>query len=568
MMKDPGRCLFIRLIILGTLVCGPLYISAAQEAAAAQEVDREELEKNQAPVIFINYEGTPSRIETRQQIVNIGYSPGLAVRNGVQRYGPLSRYFVIHSVSPKDGDKLDADIFGLGVDIGVDHIRNLRFIVQGYLQGAYGYSLSDAALLAEYITIYNAVFRGTWDYFTSRYKTPVIQELTPEKAGLSIRFDEWPGRTLMVIPLGTGKPGLSAVDTSSLTAPAVISEMRREEDRGIEQRKDMVDLKEREANEAEQSAALQREAIAQEEARIAQERAAVAQERAAVAQERQQAQPAAQGGVQAQERPQQAQPAAQDGVQAQESSVQGGGQTLAAAPTETGTPPRSAEAELASREAEADRKEAELDQREAALEQQRIEAAAAEAFAEQKTAETRQEREEIARDQQELIDQAPPAPSAEGIIGVRIVNADSALGRMVRINPAYGTELTVSVLNTINARTVSFVQGKILAAAENGGALRLVEINPATLETTKQGTEDIHAGSLLWVNGGDIYAILSGGGTLNLARFDTDLVVQAKSSIAVHPYASVVIQNNRLLTQYADGRAAILDPRTLAELAN
>jgi hypothetical protein len=514
-------------------------------------VDQEELEKNQAPVVFINYEGTPSRIETRQQIVNIGYSPGLAVRNGAQRYGALNRYFVIHSVSPQDGDKIDADIFGLGVDVGVDHIRNLRSVLQGYLQGAYGYSLGDAALLAEYITIYNAVFRGTWEYFTSRYKNPVIQELTPEKTGLSIRFDEWPGRTLMVIPLSTGRPGLSAVDTSSLTTAEVIAEMRREDDRGVEQRQDMVDLKEREANEAEQSAVLQREAIAQEEARIAEERAAVAEERADIERQRQ-----AQAGAQ----PQPASGPAAD-AQSQEGPPMAATEVSAAG---TGLQPQGGE--LAAREAEADRREADLDRREAALDQRRTEAAVTEAFAEQKIAETRQEREDIARDQQEIIDQAPPAPAPAGVIGVRIVNTNSALGRIVRVNPAYGTELAASALNTINARTVTFVQGRIFAVAADAAAARLVEINPDTLETAKRGNDDIHPGSLLWVNGGDIYAILSTGGTLNLARFNTDLAVQAVSAVTVHPYASVAVQGNRLLTQYADGRAAVLNPADLTEL--
>lgn len=519
---------FFRVVLLGLFVCGRLFTAGAQEA-----VDSNELEKNQAPVVFINYAGPHARIETREQIRAIGVGLGINIRNGNARTGPLNRYFVIHSVSDPDGDRLDADIFGLGVDVGVDHIRNLRTIIQGYLQESYGYSAEDAALLAQYITIYNAVFRGNGDYFDSRYKQPVLRELTPEKAGLSIRFDEWPGRTLMVIPLGTGRSGsLSAVDTSSIASRDVVEELRRDDDRGIEQRKDMVDLKEREAEQAAQEAALQREAIAEEERRIAEERAAAAREREEIARQRQQSEE------------EQAQQTQQQRQQEQE--------------------------RIAAREAEADKQEAELDRQEQSLDQQRAEAAASETRAEQKTAEAQQEREDIARDQQELIDQAAAQPqTAAGILGVRIANADSPLGRIVQINPGIGSELRSSSLNTVNARTVAFIQGKLLAVAgENrgNGAIRLVEISTQTLEMLRQGDDDIHPGSLLWVNGGDLYAITVSGGVLNLARFNTDFAVQAKSAIAVHPYASVIFQENRLLTQYGDGRAAILDAKTLAEI--
>jgi hypothetical protein len=210
------------------------------------QVNRTELEENQGPVIFFNYEGPQARIETREQIRNIGYSLGQEVQGGNNSPGTRARYFVIHSVSPAEGNRLDADIFGLGADVGVDHVRNLRLIIQGYLEGAYRYSAQDAALLAEYITVYNAVYRGSWAYFSQRYKTAVIQHLDAGKAGLSIRFDEWPGQTLMLIPLGTGiSSSLSAVDTSAVSDTNVLDEMRKEEDRGIGQRQEMADLKDR-----------------------------------------------------------------------------------------------------------------------------------------------------------------------------------------------------------------------------------------------------------------------------------------------------------------------------------
>jgi multidrug efflux pump subunit AcrA (membrane-fusion protein) len=493
------------------------------------QVDRTELEKSQAPITFINYEGPHARIETRGQIRNIGFGQGLAVKSGTARPGSPNRYFVIHSVSPAEDGKLDADIFGLGVDTGVDHIRNLRLIIQGYLEGAYNYSSRDAALLAEYITIYNAVYRGDWDYFSGRYKTPVVQNLSREKAGLSIRFDEWPGQTLMLIPLGPG--GLSSVDTTSLSDSRVVEELRREEDRGVDQRQDMVDLKEREAEAAEQRAEVQREAIREEEQRIARERAEVDRERSAIDEERRQAR--------------------EDAARGEDTSQR--------------------EQELDQREAEADRQAGELDQREEDLAAEREEAQRTEEFAEQKNAEAQQEREDIARDQQAIIAEEDGRVQApQGLLGASIENLDTSLGRLLRLNPSTGGELKRSPLDTVNIRTLSFVGGKILAiAGENrgNGAIRLIEVDGNTLEMAKQGDDDIHPGSLLWVSGQDLFAITIhyDDGSLYLARFDVNLVKQAQSRITVHPNASASFQDNMVLTQRSDGSAAVLNAGDLTE---
>ncbi|MDR1277360.1 MAG: hypothetical protein LBK02_01265, partial [Treponema sp.] len=459
------------------------------------QVDRTELETNQAPITFINYEGPHARIETRSQIRNIGFVPGLAVKSGTARPGALSRYFVIHSVSPAEGNKLDADIFGLGVDTGVDHIRNLRLIIQGYLEGAYNYTSRDAALLAEYITIYNAVYRGDWDYFSGRYKNPVVQNLSREKAGISIRFDEWPGQTLMLIPLGPG--GLSSVDTTSLSDSRVVEEMRKEDDRGVDQRRDMVDLKEREADAAEQRAAVQREAIREEEQRIVRERADVNQERNAIDRERQQTREDAARGEDTRQR----------------------------------------EQDLDRREAEADQRAGALDRREDDVADRREEARQTEEFAEQKNAEARQEREDIARDQQDIITQEDSRVQApQGLLGASIESPDTSLGRLLRLSPSTGGELKRSPLDTVNIRTLNFVGGKILAiAGENrgNGAIRLIEVNSNTLEMAKQGDDDIHPGSLLWISGEDLFAItVSPEGALYLSRFDANLTRQAQSRIA------------------------------------
>ncbi|GHV77485.1 hypothetical protein AGMMS49942_23060 [Spirochaetia bacterium] len=513
-MNYPRR-LFTLVLVLASLY--PLY----------PQVDSGELADGQEPIDFINYEGPNPRIETRPQIRSIGYTLGAAVRAGAANTGAAARYFVFHSVSAPEDDKLDADILGLGPQAGVDHIRNLRLIIQGYLEGAYAYSEADAALLARYITIYNAVFRGNGDFFNSKYKTPVIANLTREKAGLATRYDQWPGQSLLVIPLQTAVAGsLSAIDTSTLTKGEVIDELRKDEDRGLPQRQDMVDLKEREADTAEQRAASQREAAAREEAAIAEERRQNEEEQRRIEEEgRQNAEDRDAGRISDEE----------------------------AAKKQT---------ELAARETETERKDEELAQREENLADQKTEAGRNEALAEQKTAEAQQERQAIAADQQAIINRdAALAPT--GVLGLRLETRDGGLGRLVRLDPANGAVLKTSAVSTINARTLTVVNGKVFAAAETTSAIHLVTFNPVTLEIDQQGTDTIHAQSLLWVKGSDLYAITVTNEGIFLGRYNTDLARQALSTVTIHPFAAVIFQDDVLVTQNTDGQAVLLNARDL-----
>ncbi|MDR0476087.1 MAG: hypothetical protein LBH43_20770 [Treponema sp.] len=453
------------------------------------QVNRDELQ-NLGQVEFVNYEGPYSRIETRAQIRGIGYSLGALIRTGQARAGAGSRYFIISSISDPDGSKIDADIMGLGGDVGVVHVRNLRFIIQGYLEAAYNYTERDAALLAEYITIYNAVYRGDMNYFDSRYKNDVMSNITRDKAGLSIRYDEWPGRTLMLIPLGLGGAGsLNSIDTSVLTDPLVTEQLREEPDSGIGTRRDMVDLMERQSDEANRQAAAQREEIRQEESRLEQKKD--------------------------------------------------------------------------------DMSDQELAERQQKLDEQKDQADQIQQYADLKAEDAQRERQNIADDQQAMINKGgQDSVEVKGVVGVSILTSNASLGRVVIVDPETGKERRRSGLTTLNARTLTDLNGRLIAiAGENRGnaAIRLVEINSATLEMVKQGDDDIAPTSLLWASGSDLYAISSSGGNLYIARFNTNLERQARSSVTVHPFAAVSFFDGNLLTQRSDGTALVLNPGDLTE---
>ncbi|HCM26813.1 MAG: hypothetical protein A2Z99_17710 [Treponema sp. GWB1_62_6] len=534
-------------------ICAAAFLgSAALPRVHALEVDRAELESSRnSSIVFISYEGPHARIESREDIRGIGVALGTAIRAGAVRAGSADRYFAVHSVAQPANSKLDADIVGLGVDAGVDHIRNLRLILQGYLEAAYGYTAADAALLAEFTTVYNAVRRGDWEYFASRYKDGVLSGLQKEKAGLSVRFDEWPGRALIVIPLGEARPGsLSAIDTSPLTEKKVIDELRKDDSKGVEVRRDMVDLKEREADAAKQTADLKREAIADEEAKIAAEKTALAAEKDRIAAEEEKASAA------------KATAAAGPGTAGKaetgtDAGAAGTAKSEAAAPSSV---PDTTAAKTAVAE-----KEAEIAKREAAVQEARAEASESEALAAKKTAEAKAERTDIAKDQQASI-AAETAAAADqrikGIAALRMVAPDSPLARLVLVDPATGRELKASVLDTIRSRAVAFFADRIIAVAGSAsgtGAVRLVSLDPVTLEMTGQGENDVYAESPLWASGEDLFALVPSGSTLAFARFDLQLARKAISPMGVHPFASPTFAEGAVAIQGIDGAVLILN---------
>ncbi|MDR1219850.1 MAG: hypothetical protein LBK73_09615 [Treponema sp.] len=496
---------------------------------AQETVNDRELLEHQSSVEFINNTNMPAVIDSRAAIWGIGSSLGASVNNGSTHAGQTERYFVIHCVSPEETGKFDADIVGLGSNVGVDHIRNLRLIIQGYLEAAYHYSSDDAALLAQYITIYNAVFRKNIQYFNANYNEIVTANLVEEKTGLPVRYNEWPGQTLIVIPLGNAREGsLSAVNTTPLTDTEVVEEQRKEQDMGIETRQDMVDLKEREAEEAEQRAQAQEEVAAQEREAIEQEREAIGQEREAIEQEREQLEQ-------------------ETGAVNEEEGAQ-------------------REQELAQREQELAQREQELAQQEEAAAQMEEAAQRDQEFAEQKTAEAQQERQEIAQDQQELASNERQEALSVAL-GVVLSGDSSPVGKIVQIDTATGALIKDSEGASLNIRTVNIVNNAIVAlsAQDDSASCRLVKIAIDTLETMEWGTDAISVHSLLWVNGNNLYAIGAADGGFYMARFDADLKLQAASSVAVHPFASVIFYQDRLLTEGADGGALFLNPQTLDE---
>ncbi len=537
-------------------------LACAALPALALEVDKAEIESaKDAPVTFVNYEGPQSRIDSLADIKGIGASLGAAIRGGAAKAGGGGRYRVVRAVDPSVKEGLDADIILLAPDAEVDHVRNLRWIIAGYLGAAWGYSEKDAYLLATFVTFYNALHRGDLAFFGSRYKKAVMAELTAANAGLSPRYTEWPGKTAIVVPLSSGaKPGaLGAVDTGAVAGKDVTESLRTEPGKGVPERQAMTDLKEREAAELKASAEKQRAEIARSEADLAAEKAKAEAERAKLEADKAAAAKAAEEKAAA--APAGAAPAAGEAPAGAPSGAAAGAAPVKEEP---------AAAEIARREEEVKKAEEAVAAKETAIEAKKEEAAKTEEAAAAKAGEAAEERKAITSDQKEVIAAEVAAKGqAEkaGVYLLQVVDATYPFARVVFVDAEKGELIRASRLNSIRGRSVVDAGDSFLAVAgkEGGGAaVRLVRLDKASLEVVAEGSVDLFSESLVWKRGDALYAIVKGdGGAFFLARFDAELKEAARSAEKVNPFSFMGEAAGGLALQSPSGAFVVLKPDSL-----
>lgn len=521
MKKIVGFCFLIMIVFSGFAI----------------EVDRPEIDTiKDRSLEFINYTGTHDRVDSVQTIRGIGSALGSAAKTG--RSGDLNRYAVIHCVDPSVKEGLDADIFIIGRNAGVDHIDNVRLMIAGYLSAAYGYSQKDAATIAHFVTIYNAVYRNQMSFFNRKYKAVVTNNLTEGKAGIALRYSEWAGNTQIIIPLSDPKYAgtVSTVDTKTISDKKVIDKMREESDKDIGARKDMVDLKEKESAAARDRAKnKQKEAAAKQKAADKKQKEADSKQKTADKKQK-------------------------EAEKARQKAEQSGD-----AKAKEAADKKQREAEKA--QAEADKKQKEAEKAQTEVEQKKEEAKEENEFADQKSDEAQSDRKDIAADTQRIIEDKKAEKKAESdaIIasaipgyGLKVIDTDKFLSKLVLLDLKTEAELRTSSIDTIRGRTLYLAGNNLLAIAgsKSGNAvIALVLIDPRSLEIVKQSNENIAAESLLVKNGNDYYAVIDSNGTYYLGRFNEKLEIQARSAVQVLPYTPITIGDKGLLVQ--DSKNAI-----------
>lgn len=506
----------------------------------AQSVDEDELKSVSQTIEFENYTGPHSRIDTLEAIKKIGSDMGDQIAASLETsatVGFVPKYSVIHALDPAEKGKLDADILVLGPNAEVDHIRNLRHIIASYLSAAYDYAEADAETIATFITVYNAVYRKNLDAFSSRYKGVVTENLTEANCGLSTRYSEWPGASQIVIPIGSVGGGLSTVDTSVISDKEVVNSMKEEDGKNIDDRKQMVDIKEREAEQASQKAqeaqksATEKQKTATEEQKKAEtkkEEAKAAEKKAEEAQKK------------ADENPsdKQAQKEAEEAKQ---------------------------EAEEAKQEAEAQEEKAAEAQNDA--DEAKKEAESAQQTADKKQSEAQEERKEIAKDQQEIEEKEREEAAATSVYGLRLVDSSALNSQIVKVNMGNGVVMKQSDVKVVKGRAVAEASGGFIAVAgENKGksAVKLVIIDKESLEITKESEETLADNSVLLVDGSNYLVVIKDKAASYVGKYDGELNLVKKSPVPVNPDTPIVKTSEGYMVTDLLGNPLVLDPDELS----
>lgn len=524
-----------RLLLCAAL--GGLIAFGAQAQTVAEDVLKSQ---DLQGIEFKNYVGPHKVIETRQAIQGIGADLGRQMSaSGAAEADYGGKYHILR-LHDATSALLSADLLILGPNATVDHIRNLNWILSTYLQQAFGYSVADADLLANFVTRYNAFYRGQLDYLKSHYIPAVGANVTAENAGLSTNYAEWPGKTRIFIPLRDSlSKGLGgSLNTEEISNKDIVTQMAQEPGGGIDDRKKLANLK---------------------EAEIVQEQKAVAQAEAKV-----NAVPSTGGTTPASPTTAPAPSTATATATATPpattttptpAATPASPATPAATPTPATTPAATTPATPAPT---------------LPLEQAKKDLAARDQA-------LQTERQDIVK--QETKTPATPTPAPAAVVKPASTTAfvhmteATKTGQVWLVDPAKNAVWKKSELNSVRQPvTVALATGLVVIAGDAkgaNGAVRLVLLSKDDASVLATGADDISPDSPLLLSGTQVMALTKGDkGAWVLGTFDSALKSVLKGTDALSSLSPIVLTSNGLLVQAASGGLLLLDPTTLKKKSN
>ncbi|MFP4644448.1 MAG: P83/100 family protein [Spirochaetales bacterium] len=499
------------------------------QALPALDVAEEELSRVRGQDIeFVNYEGPVSTSESVEMIRSIGEFLGERELSAGETREYFERYLVERAIDPDTSEGFDADIFIILPGARVDHIRNLRLMLSGYLESAYGYSGDEADLIAELSTVYNAVYRGDLSNFEQRYKPVVHERLSADSVGLSTVYSEWAGNTELVIPL---REGQALVDPFELADEVVIGDLRERSDMGIAERRSLVSLMEDVID-------IERDQIESDRERFAADLDALEEREREILQEREEL----------------------DALRA---------------------------SERAQGEERIDRAEAELSDRMAALSARAEEIEERDAEVEEMEEQVQAERDAIAEDREEVLDEdevdtedvdeveqaddedaiadpenlATAERSTDSVDLIEVTGSEAnPEGRIARVSVDDGRVSERSQTDRISSRELSDFRGSYLVIAgvsENTG--NLVRIDQDELAEQDSSSEEVFIrSSVEVVDDAAIFAVIRHDERWKMGRFSPGLELESMSEAAVAPNTSIGVHESSIVVQADDDTFIVL----------
>lgn len=523
---------FATLMISILMLFGTTFLLFGQSVATGElfSVERGSVE-------FFNYEGPHDVIESDSQIRGIGRS---LAGGDTAPYG--GKYRLTH-LPPRDDSALGADILEILAGARVDHIDNVRRIISGYVADRYGYDQTEADTIAIFTTFYNAVYRADMEYLSGVYSEELISRIDPEKVGIPTSYREWAGNSQLLIPLSLDGKGEVRISADTVGDEAVVEEIRQEEgDRGTDERKTMVELREEQLEDDQKSLADQEKAVEEQKEELQKQEEEIARKEEDLQKEKESVEQALEEAPEGSDE--------QRALQEEQEAIEEKQQQL----EEEKAAVEDKKEEVAKDETAVEEKQKELDEREAGVDQ---------------------EREQIARDEQEAIAEREAAATPDGDkarFAFMRVREDRGvlLSTLMLLSSRDGSEVKRSGINTIRGRRVYPVDGGYVAVAgldEPPQRVNLIRLDEEELSVSAESSQKVYGESWVLVHEKAVYAVVSLDNSWKIGRFNAaDLAMTASSSAFIDPNTIMEAAAGALVVQDRNGSLLRLDPETLKAL--
>nr|MCR5699494.1 hypothetical protein [Treponemataceae bacterium] len=369
------------------------------------------------------------------------------------------------------------------------------------------------------------------------YKENVTWHLEADKVGLSTNYEDWPGKTQVVIPLSDIAGGLSTIDTTLISDSNVVDSMRETDDKGVDVRKNMLDLKGREADEAEKQAVEAQNQYTESKKEIAQAESELAEE--------------------------------QENLNELEQTLAEDKKNAEENPKDKEAQKKAAESEKAVDEQKqvVEKKTEEVNQAKAKSEELAKTSAEKQQLADKKRVETYEDRGEIVKDQKQVIEeQNKNAAVKNSVYGLKLKNSKTMTSSIVQLDGDTGRQMKESELDVILNRTMFETEGGFICIAgkdSGNGAVKLVLVEKTSMEIAFSSESNIAADSVLVNAGSNFFAVVQDGSEYKIGKFENDLTQVALTKESVTSSTPIIISGNTLIATDAKGNNIVFDTSNL-----
>jgi hypothetical protein len=228
----PMRTTRITAICTTVLFFAGLSLSWGQVTIAEKEIRKIKEAK------FTNYTGEVKNPDRVVDMIAVGRTLATNLKSGGAAVG--EKYSLTRVLS-SNASLYSADIFGVGPAAKVNHVKNLRRIMSGYIGSSFKINPKLSMTIATFITYYNAWLRTHPEGLDS-YAAEVVKALDPAKAGIGLNYREWPGASQLLVPLSVSGLYGSNISTRELYNKAEEA-LKNQPDRGVQDRQEMLNAR-------------------------------------------------------------------------------------------------------------------------------------------------------------------------------------------------------------------------------------------------------------------------------------------------------------------------------------